>query len=173
MDQYPDLLILDPVTKSIQSNFKIPEIHFENPVNFVSHIRSSTLDIFFKSLNIKKGKIHIQMIRKYILVSRRLFDFLRVNYGQNVLKHGDGFVDPDIRLHGGDFYIIKPDSNLTLKGHSIFDLNYFVPKVIKIVSDDIMQYLSGGGYRKHIGILPVDYSTTTTFFPLKSKRFLS
>ena len=46
VDQYPDLLILNPVTKSIQSNFKIPEIHFENPVNFVSHIRSSTLDIF-------------------------------------------------------------------------------------------------------------------------------
>ena len=68
-----------------------------------------------------------------------------MNYGQNVLKHGDGFVDPDIRLHGGDFYIIKPDSNLTLKGHSLFDLNYFVPKVIKIVSDDIIQYLSRGG----------------------------
>ena len=91
VDRYPDLLIWNPVTKSIQSNFKIPEVHFEKPANFVSHMKSSTIDIFFKSLDIKGGKIHIQMIRKYILVSRRLFDFLRVNHEQNVSKHGDWF----------------------------------------------------------------------------------
>ena len=50
-------------------------------------------------------------------------------------------------------------------------MNYKSPSLIKVISSNINEYLSGGGYSNVLAIFPINFSNRTTFFTQKVKEF--
>ena len=80
-------------------------------------------------------------------------------------------MDHKFREYYGKFYIIEKGEAFTLEGKENFKLNYFLSNVNKILSPDVTEYLSGGSYRKQIGLAPIDFSKKTTFFSPKVSEY--
>ena len=167
----PDLICFNQSIEDKPSQFTLPEIHFESIIKFLSFLRRNCIGEFLKEIEVKNNRFTLQSNGKYTFISIRFFEFLQLDQTDNLRILGQNWLDGRFKYYYGKYYVLEAGYFKTFNASQKFDLNKNVPSIIKIVSPNIKQYLSGGSYTNVLSTFPLDHSKRTTFFVRKNKEF--
>ena len=121
----------------------------------------------------KNNKFTLQANVKYTFFSIQLFNLLDFDNSTKLRVLGQDWLDGRFKQFYGKYYVVESGYIERFHATRTFDLNYKSPSLIKVISSNIKQYLSGGGYSNVLAIFPINFSNRTTFFYSEGKRVLS
>ena len=149
--------------------FFMPEKYFENVASFINDFRTECINLGLKDVCIKNGYITLTSTGSVIYMSAKLYRFLGFTDGSSS-KLGTMFFDNRMKkYYNRTYYVIRYNE---LIADQLFDLNIYKPRLIKIISQNVKKYESGGGFKNILSIIPLDHSKSTiTYIPSIKQYF--
>ena len=170
INDFPDIFCFNHSIEDEPDTFKLPEVYFENSQKLIQFLKSNCVHTFLKNICLRDGKVSLETNGKYTFVSIRLFDFLRIPKESSFRVLGIDWLDGRFTRYYENYYVVELGDLKIFHGAQKFDLYINTPRLIKIVSSNIKQYLCGGGYRNELATIPIKCSKRTSFFTPKSNN---
>ena len=176
----PDIITYEEIDIShnkFQSyeEFFMPERWFENSRTFISFLQRECLSLFFKNVYLKNNAVVIHTNGRKTLVSERFLRFLgftEYNTVNKIFKLGSVYFDSRLEKFYKSYYIIEIGSQYnTLIANHILDLNIFKPRILKVVTPSIKEYICGGTYKNVLSVIPLDHSKSALTFIPRIKQY--
>ena len=170
-NEVPDIVCFNRSIEDQPDQFIVPEIYFESILKFYNFLKSNCIGNFLKVIDIKHGKFTTQSNGKYTFISIRFFNFLKLDKTDNLPILGKDWMDGRFKKYYEKYYVIESSYFFKFHASQTFDLSKNLPRLMKIVSPNIKQYISGGGYTNVLATFPFDHSKRTTFFVRKVEEY--
>ena len=148
-------------------------MHLSNE-SFIDQFKHETNSLFLKDAYLTNGYIELATNTWYTLISPRLYRFLGFTDFNGLITINPKKDDvPNLEKYDTIFYVIdKFGEGNHLTADQKFDLNIYMPNLIKISCDNLDQYLCGGGFRNILALIPFDHSKRAlTFTPAVRQQF--